>query len=96
MKHTTQQLYGISPHELKELTYEQALIACQQGARKRLFELMQPGFYQRNEPLISAVHKAQHWSESKLNELNSAKSTRFELFVIHIKYAFKALLGKHK
>ena len=96
MKHTTEQLYGISPYELKELTYEQALIACQQGARKRLFELMQPGFYQRDEPLISAVHKAQHWSESKLNELNSIKFTRFELFIIHIKYAFKALLGKHK
>ena len=96
MKHTTEQLYGISPHELKELTYEQALIACQQGARKRLFELMRPGFYQRDEPLISAVHKAAHWSESKLNELNSAKFTRFELFIIHIKYAFKALLRKHK
>ena len=96
MKHTTQELYGISPYELKELTYEQALIACQQGARKRLFELMRPGFYQRDEPLISAVHKAAHWSESKLNELNSAKFTRFELFIIHIKYAFKALLRKHK
>ena len=96
MKHTTEQLYGISPHELKELTYEQALIACQQGARKRLFELMRPGFYQRDEPLISAVHKAQYWSESKLNELNSIKFTRFELFIIHIKYAFKALLGKRK
>ena len=96
MKHTTEQLYGISPHELKELTYEQALIACQQGARKRLFELMRPGFYQRDEPLISAVHKAAHWSESKLNELDNAKFTRFELFIIHIKYAFKALLGKRK
>ena len=96
MKHTTEQLYGISPYELKELTYEQALIACQQGARKRLFELMRPGFYQRDEPLISAVHKAAHWSESKLNELNSVKFTRFELFIMHIKYAFKALLGKHK
>ena len=96
MKHTTEQLYGISPHELKELTYEQALIACQQGARKRLFELMRPGFYQRDEPLISAVHKAQHWSESKLNELDNTKFTRFELFIIHIKYAFKALLGKRK
>ena len=96
MKHTTEQLYGISPHELKELTYEQALIACQQGARKRLFELMRPGFYQRDEPLISAVHKAAHWSESKLNELDNTKFTRFELFIIHIKYAFKALLGKRK
>ena len=96
MKHTTEQLYGISPYELKELTYEQALHACLTGSKNRLYELMQFGYMERNELMVLAVNKAAHWSESKLNELDNAKSTRFELFIIHIKYAFKALLRKRK
>lgn len=96
MKHTTQQLYGISPQELKTLTYEEALYACERGTNKRLHELMQPAFYDRNESLILSVRRAQHWSEAKINELDDIKSTRFELFIIHIKHAFKALFRSTK
>lgn len=91
MKHTTQQLYGLSPHELKQLTYEEALLACRTGTRVRLRELMKPNFMDRDEHLISSVNKAAHWSESKLDELDNALSTPIELFFIHIKLAFKAL-----
>ena len=91
MKHTTQQLYGLSPHELKQLTYEEALLACLIGTRLRLRELMKPNFMDRDEHLISSVNKAAHWSESKLDELDNALSTPIELFFIHIKLAFKAL-----
>ena len=91
MRHTTEQLYGISPQELRALTYEEALYACERGTNKRLRELMQPAFYDRDETLILAVRKAQHWSEAKINELDDIRFTRFKLFIIHIKYAFKAL-----
>ena len=91
MKHTTQQLYGISPQELKALTYEEALYTCEQGTNKSLQELMQPVFYDRDETLNLAVRKAQHWSEAKVNKLDNIRFTRFELFIIHIKYAFKTL-----
>ena len=69
MKHTTQMLYGISPQELKEMTYEDALIACKNGAKNRLRELMQYGFMERNEMLIIAVNKAIEFCYAKLEEL---------------------------
>ena len=69
MKHTTQMLYGISPQELKEMTYEDALIACQNGAKNRLRELMQYGFMDRDEALIIDINKALEWTKAKLEEL---------------------------
>ena len=69
MKHTTQMLYGISPQELKEMTYEDALIACQNGAKNRLRELMQYGFMDRDEALIIDINKALEWCNAKLEEL---------------------------
>ena len=69
MKHTTLQLYGISPQELKETTYEDALIACQNGAKNQLRELMQYGFMDRDEALIIDINKALEWCNAKLEEL---------------------------
>ena len=69
MKHTTQMLYGISPQELKEMTYEDALIACQNGAKNQLRELMQYGFMDRDEALIMDINKALEWCKAKLEEL---------------------------
>lgn len=69
MKHTTQMLYGISPQELKEMTYEDALIACQNGAKNQLRELMQYGFMDRDEALIIDINKALEWTKAKLEEI---------------------------
>ena len=69
MKHTTQILYGISPQELKEMTYEDALIACQNGAKNQLRELMQYGFMDRDEALIIDINKALEWCNAKLEEI---------------------------
>ena len=69
MKHTTQMLYGISPQELKEMTYEDALIACQNGAKNQLRELMQYGFMDRDEALVIDINKALEWCNAKLEEL---------------------------
>lgn len=69
MKHTTQMLYGISPQELKEMTYEDALIACQNGAKNRLRELMQYDFMDRDEALIIDINKALEWTKAKLEEI---------------------------
>lgn len=69
MKHTTQMLYGISPQELKEMTYEDALIACQNGAKNQLRELMQYGFMDRDEALIIDINKALEWCNAKLEEI---------------------------
>ena len=69
MKHTTQMLYGISPQELKEMTYEDALIACQNGAKNQLRELMQYGFIDRDEALIIDINKALEWCNAKLEEI---------------------------
>ena len=69
MKHTTQMLYGISPQELKEMTYEDALIACQNGAKNQLRELMQYGFMDRDEALIIDINKALEWCKAKLEEI---------------------------
>ena len=73
MKHTTQMLYGISPQELKEMTYEDALIACQNGAKNQLRELMQYGFMDRDEALIIDINKALEWCNAKLLELEEIK-----------------------
>ena len=62
-------LYGISPQELKEMTYEDALIACQNGAKNRLRELMQYGFMDRDEALIVDINKALEWCNAKLEEI---------------------------
>lgn len=62
-------LYGISPQELKEMTYEDALIACQNGAKNQLRELMQYGFMDRNEALIIDINKALEWCNAKLEEI---------------------------
>lgn len=93
MKHTTQMLYGIKPDELIEMTYYEALVECKHGARNQLRELMQFGFMDRNEPLILAINKAQEWCIAKLVEVGHLKISRFKLFAIHIKLAFKALFG---
>ena len=69
MKHTTQMLYGIDAKELSDMTYHDALIACQNGAKNRLRELMQYGFMDRDEALIVDINKALEWTKAKLEEI---------------------------
>ena len=69
MKHTTLQLYGIDAKKLSDMTYHEALIACQNGAKNRLRELMQYGFMDRDEALIVDINKALEWCKAKLEEL---------------------------
>lgn len=91
---TTEQLYGISPDKLKAMTYEEALNNCLIGTKQRLAYLMETNFMYRDESLVSAVHKAQHWCIAKIQELGPYKTNRFKLFILHIKMAFKALFNK--
>ena len=69
MKHTTQMLYGIDAKKLSDMTYHEALIACQNGAKNRLRELMQYGFMDRDEALIIDINKALEWTKAKLEEI---------------------------
>lgn len=91
---TTEQLYGISPEELRIMTYEEALDKCFIGAKTQLWKLMKIGFMNRDESLISAIHKSQFWCIAKLEELGPQKTNRFKLFAIHIKMAFIALFRR--
>ena len=69
MKRTTIELYGINPIELADMPYRDALIACKQGAKNRLYELMQVSYLERDEKLIYDVNKAFDWCDAKLREL---------------------------
>ena len=69
MKHTTQMLYGIDAKELSDMTYHDALIACQNGAKNQLRELMRYGFRDRDEILVIDINKALEWCNAKLEEI---------------------------
>ena len=69
MKRTTIELYGINPIELADMPYRLALVACKEGAKRRLWELMQFDFTERDERLIYEVSKASDWCEKKLEEI---------------------------
>ena len=69
MKYTTLQLYGINAKELSDMTYHDALIACQNGAKNQLRELMRYGFRDRDEILVIDINKALEWCNAKLEEL---------------------------
>ena len=70
MKRTTTELYGINPIDLADMPYKEALIACKQGAKNRLYELMQVSYLERDEKLIFDVNKAFDWCEAKILELS--------------------------
>ena len=69
MKRTTNELYGINPIELADMPYRDALIACKNGAKNRLHELMQSNYMERDEKLIFDVNKAFDFSLAKLKEM---------------------------
>ena len=69
MKYTTLQLYGIDAKELSDMTYHDALIACQNGAKNQLRKLMRHGFMDRDEMLVMDINKALEWCNAKLEEL---------------------------
>ena len=69
MKRTTIELYGINPIELADMPYRLALVACKEGAKRRLWEFMQFNFTERDERLIYEVSKAYDWCEKKLEEI---------------------------
>ena len=69
MKRTTIELYGINPIELADMPYRDALVACKEGAKRRLWELMQDNYNVRDERLIYEINKAFDWCEKKLEEI---------------------------
>ena len=69
MKRTTTELYGINPIDLADMPYKEALIACKNGAKNRLHELMQSNYMERDEKLIYDVNRAFDWCSDKLKEL---------------------------
>lgn len=70
---TTSELYGINPLDLADMPYRLALLACKEGAKRRLWELMQLDFTERDERLIFEINKAFDWCEKKLLELEKLK-----------------------
>ena len=88
---TTEELYGINPEKLRIMTYEEALNKCLVGAKTQLLRHMEVNFMYRDELLISAIHKSQLWCIMKLEELGNSKISKYQLFAIYIKLAFKAL-----
>jgi len=69
MKRTTNELYGINPIELADMPYRDALIACKNGAKNRLHELMQSNYMERDEKLIFDIKKAFDFCLAKLKEM---------------------------
>jgi len=69
MKRSTIELYGIDPKELADMPYRIALIACREGAKKRLYDVMQDNFKTRDDALANDIGKAQEWCKSKLGEI---------------------------
>jgi len=69
MKRSTIELYGIDPKELADMPYRIALIACREGAKKRLYDVMQDNFKKRDDALANDIGKAQEWCKSKLGEI---------------------------
>jgi len=69
MKRSTIELYGINPIDLADMPYKDALIACKEGAKKRLYEVMQDSFIDRDERLVYDINKAYEWCNAKLGEI---------------------------
>ena len=69
MKRSTIELYGINPIDLADMTYKEALLACKQGAKNRLHEVMQESFIDRDEKLIYDINKAYDWCVAKIGEI---------------------------
>ena len=69
MKRSTIELYGINPIDLADMPYKDALIACKEGAKKRLYEVMQESFIDRDERLVYDINKAYEWCNAKLGEI---------------------------
>jgi len=69
MKRSTIELYGINPIDLADMPYKDALIACKEGAKKRLYEVMQESFIDRDERLVYDINRAYEWCNAKLGEI---------------------------
>ena len=66
---TTQELYGISPKDLTNLPYKQALQLKVQGAKAILTKLLEPNFMEQDTYKINKVNKAIKFNEQLLKEL---------------------------
>jgi len=69
MKRSTIELYGIDPKDLADMPYRIALIACREGAKRRLHEVMQDNFNKRDDALANDISRAQEWCDAKLKEM---------------------------
>ena len=70
MTATTEELYGISPKDLAEMNYKQALETKIQGAKSILVTLLEPHYMERNAHKINQVNKAIKFNQQLLAELN--------------------------
>ena len=67
---TTQELYGISPKDLAEMNYKQALEYKIQGAKTLLTKLLEPDFMKQDTHKINRVNKAIKFNQQLLQELS--------------------------
>lgn len=67
---TTQELYGISPKDLAEMNYKQALEYKIQEAKALLAKLLEPNFMEQDTHKINRVNKAIKFNQQLLAELN--------------------------
>lgn len=67
---TTQELYGISPKQLADIPYKQALQLKIEGAKAILVTLLEPNFMDRDSHKINKVNKAIKFNQQLLAELN--------------------------
>ena len=66
---TTQELYGISPKQLADIPYRQALQLKIEGAKAILVTLLEPNFMDRDSHKINKVNKAIKFNQQLLKEL---------------------------
>jgi hypothetical protein len=69
VKHTTDYLYDISPSELSNLLYPEALSYKVQAARTLIGKLIEPHYSERDDERLSAVIKAEKFNLKLLEEL---------------------------
>ena len=67
---TTQELYGVSPKQLADIPYKQALQLKIEGAKTILVKLLEPNFMEQDTYKINKVNKAIKFNEQLLKELS--------------------------
>lgn len=74
MKHSTQELYGIDPKDLREMSYYNALRLCKTRAEEQYYNLAHEKeciseWSNEKEEKIKYIKKAIKWCDEKLKEM---------------------------